>query len=114
MLGVTSITSGYSGGKIENPTYEQVCSGTTGHAEAIQIKFNPQVISYNKLLEVFFKLHDSTTLDQQGNDFGTQYRSAIFYHNGKQKSEALKMIDSLKSHYSSPIVTKPSRTPMCF
>lgn len=83
--GVESVESGYCGGNVKNPTYEQVCSGTTGHAEAIQIKFDPNIISYEKLLEVFFKLHDSRTLNRQGNDVGTQYRSAIFYHDQEQK-----------------------------
>ncbi len=88
LKGVESVEPGYSGGTIKNPTYEQVCSGTSGHAEAIQIKFDPNIISYEKLLEVFFKLHDSTTLNRQGNDVGTQYRSVIFYHSPQQKRVA--------------------------
>lgn len=86
--GVLSTSVGYIGGKIENPTYQQVCSGTTGHAEAIQIEFDPARISYRKLLEYFFRMHDPTTLNRQHNDKGTQYRSAIFYHSTGQKAEA--------------------------
>jgi len=81
---------GYTGGWKENPTYEDVSSGKTGHAEAIQINFDPEIISYEKLLEIFFHLHDPTTLNRQGNDVGTQYRSVIFYHNEKQKKTAEK------------------------
>lgn len=90
--GIITVEPGYCGGTVENPTYEAVCSGQTGHAEAIQIKFDPKVITFAKLLEIFFKLHDSTTLNRQGNDVGTQYRSAIFYHSPKQKkiAEAVK------------------------
>jgi len=104
--GVESVTSGYSGGKIENPTYEQVYSGTTGHAEAIQIEFDPKIISYEKLLEVFFKLHDPTTLNRQGNDVGTQYRSAIFYHGEKQKTQAEKAKLKMQKIYRGKIVTE--------
>jgi peptide-methionine (S)-S-oxide reductase len=86
--GVMKVTSGYTGGKTENPVYEQVCTGTTGHAEAIQIEFDPAVISYETILEVFFVTHDPTTLNQQGADVGTQYRSAIFYHSDAQKLAA--------------------------
>jgi peptide-methionine (S)-S-oxide reductase len=89
LKGVASVEPGYSGGDIQNPTYEQVCAGTTGHAEAIQIKFDPKILSFKKLLEVFFALHDPTTLNQQGADFGTQYRSAIFYHSAGQKKAAV-------------------------
>jgi peptide-methionine (S)-S-oxide reductase len=88
---VEQVTSGYSGGVRENPTYEQVSSGTTGHAEAIQIEFDPSTISYEKILEIFFHLHDPTTMNRQGNDEGTQYRSAIFYHNALQKQTAEKV-----------------------
>lgn len=83
LKGVVSVVPGYSGGQKENPSYDEVCSGTTGHAEAIQITFDPSVISYEKLLDVFWHLHDPTTPNQQGNDIGTQYRSAIFYHSAK-------------------------------
>ena len=104
--GVESAVSGYCGGKIENPTYEQVCSGNTGHAEAIQIKFDPKLISFEKLLEVFFKLHDPTTLNRQGNDVGTQYRSAIFYHDEKQKTQAQKAKLQMRIIYKGKIVTE--------
>ncbi len=88
LKGVTSVIPGYTGGKIPNPTYEQVCTGTTGHAEAIQIIFDPNLIPFRKLVEVFFHLHDPTTLNRQGNDTGTQYRSAIFYSSETQKKNA--------------------------
>ncbi len=108
LKGVKSVIPGYSGGNVENPTYEQVCMGTTGHAEAIQITFDSKIISFEKLLEVFFKLHDPTTLNQQGNDVGTQYRSAIFYHNDDQKQAALKVKEKIEKSkiYSNPIVTE--------
>ena len=88
LQGIKSVVPGYSGGSVENPTYAQVCSGTTGHAEAIQIKYDPAQISFEKILDVFWSTHDPTTLNRQGNDIGTQYRSAIFYPNEKQKKEA--------------------------
>lgn len=88
LKGVTSVTSGYEGGKIAKPTYQEVSSGLTGHAEVVQIVFNPQVISYQDLLEVFWENHDPTTLNKQGADEGTQYRSVVFYHNLKQKQLA--------------------------
>jgi len=107
LKGVEKVVSGYTGGFVNNPTYEEVCKGTTGHAEACQILYNPDVISYDELLSVFWKTHDPTTLNRQGNDIGTQYRSAIFYHNAEQKAKAeyyLKKLDS--SHaYDAPIVT---------
>ncbi len=108
LKGVESVTPGYSGGSVTNPTYEQVCSGATGHAEAIQIEFDPRTISYEKLLEVFFKLHDPTTLNRQDYDSGTEYRSAIFYHDDKQKQTAQSLKEKLeKSHvYPKPIVTE--------
>ncbi|MCR4324214.1 MAG: peptide-methionine (S)-S-oxide reductase MsrA [Candidatus Curtissbacteria bacterium] len=106
LKGVESVTNGYSGGKVENPTYEQVCSGTTGHAESIQIEFDPNIISYEKLLEVFFKLHDPTTLNQQGADIGTQYRSSIFYHSEAQKKTAEKAKKEAQKSRSQPIVTE--------
>jgi peptide-methionine (S)-S-oxide reductase len=86
--GVVSVISGYSGGSVDNPTYEEVCSGTTGHAECTQITFDSSIVSYDELLEIFWKTHDPTTLNKQGNDVGTQYRSVIFYHNNEQKQKA--------------------------
>ncbi len=86
--GVSSVVSGYSGGSVANPTYNEVCNGTTGHAECTQITFDPAVITYDELLEIFWKTHDPTTLNRQGNDVGTQYRSVIFYHNDEQKQKA--------------------------
>jgi peptide-methionine (S)-S-oxide reductase len=88
LRGVHKVTAGYSGGKILNPSYEQICSGTTEHAEVIEIQFDPQVISYKELLEVFWEIHDPTTLNRQGADVGTQYRSVVFYHSEQQKKEA--------------------------
>jgi peptide-methionine (S)-S-oxide reductase len=86
--GVEKVVPGYTGGKTVNPTYEQVCSGNTGHAEAVQVTFNPAKISYPEILDIFFSIHDATTLNQQGDDIGTQYRSAIFYHNAQQANIA--------------------------
>jgi peptide-methionine (S)-S-oxide reductase len=106
--GVVSVESGYSGGAVENPTYEQVCTGTTGHAEVCQIRFDPARISYKDLLEVFWKTHDPTTLNRQGNDVGAQYRSVIFYHNDQQRELAEKYKRELNASgaWSQPIVTQ--------
>jgi peptide-methionine (S)-S-oxide reductase len=108
LKGVQTVTSGYSGGKISNPTYEQVCSGSTGHAEAIQIMYDPSQISYAELLEVFWKTHDPTTLNRQGNDVGTQYRSAVFYHDEEQKTLAERYRKELDASgaFDAPIVTE--------
>jgi peptide-methionine (S)-S-oxide reductase len=106
LKGVESVTPGYTGGQVENPSYEQVSSGTTGHAEAIQIEFDPKIISFDKLLEVFWKLHDPTTLNRQGADVGTQYRSAIFYHHKTQQDTAEKSKKSHTADFSDPIVTE--------
>lgn len=95
LKGVLSVKSGYTGGAIKNPAYREICTGRTGHAEAVQIEFDEKVISYVDLLEVFFKTHDPTTLNRQGNDSGTQYRSAIFYHTEEQKNMAEEMIQQL-------------------
>ena len=106
--GVVSVVSGYSGGTVENPTYEQVCSGETGYAEAVQITYDPEVISYPELLEIFWRTHDPTTLNRQGNDVGTQYRSVIFYHNDEQKKlaeEYKKKLDE-SGAWDKPIVTE--------
>ncbi len=106
--GVDSVASGYTGGKIKNPTYEQVCSEKTGHAEAIQLTFDPEVISYDELLEIFWKTHDPTTLNRQGNDAGTQYRSVIFYNSEEQKQLAEKYKEALDKSgaWEHPIVTE--------
>src|SRR5262245_3342654 len=108
MKGVESVESGYMGGRIPAPTYEQVCSGQTGHAEVVRLTFDPSVVSFKEILEVFFVIHDPTTLNRQGNDVGTQYRSAIFYHSAAQKSAAEGVIASLNSNrvYEGPIVTE--------
>jgi len=106
--GVESIEPGYTGGTTVNPTYEEVSTGTTGHAEAAQIYFDPKVITYKEILEVFFTMHDPTSLNRQGADIGTQYRSAIFYHNQQQKETAEKLIAELNQEgiWDKPIVTE--------
>ncbi len=108
LKGVKSVLPGYTGGEIKNPSYDQVCSGSTGHAEAIQIEFDPNIISFDKILDIFWHTHNPTTLNQQGNDIGTQYRSAIFYHNEKQKEIAEKSKKELSSSkiYENSIVTE--------
>lgn len=108
LKGVVSVQSGYSGGSVDNPDYKQVSSGNTGHAEVIQIKFDPQIISFPKILEVFWAAHDPTTLNRQGNDVGTQYRSIIFYHDAEQKQEAQKSINELQNtgKFADKIVTE--------
>ena len=108
LKGVESVYPGYIGGHVKNPSYREVCTGSTGHAEAIQIKYDPQVISYRELLDIFFYTHDPTTLNRQGNDIGTQYRSAIFYHDGDQKAAAEEIISQLTAEkvYDDPIVTE--------
>lgn len=107
LKGVMSVSPGYAGGTVENPTYEQVCDGRTGHAEATQIEFDPTIIPYEKLLDIFWHTHNPTTLNRQGNDVGTQYRSVIFYHNEEQKQIAEKSKSELeKEHiFPDPIVT---------
>ena len=108
LQGVIGVESGYMGGEVDDPTYEQVCNGNTGHAEVVRIEFNPSVISYRELLEVFFTIHDPTTLNRQGNDVGTQYRSAIFYLSAEQSECARSVVDELtrKRVFSAPIVTE--------
>jgi len=108
LKGVDSVESGYMGGQAANPTYEEVCSGRTGHAEVVRLTFDPAVVSYKEILEVFFVIHDPTTLDRQGNDVGTQYRSAVFHHSPEQKSAVEQVIANLGSAriYDDPIVTE--------
>lgn len=108
IAGVERVASGYAGGTIGNPTYEQVCTGKTGHAEAVQVSFDPSRISYREILEIFFSIHDPTTLNRQGADMGTQYRSAVFYHNDEQKTIAEETVAELdKAHlWRNPVVTQ--------
>lgn len=111
MKGVKSATSGYIGGSVPNPTYREVCTGLTGHAEAVEIEYDPTVVPYEKLLEVFFATHDPTTLNRQGVDMGTQYRSGVFYHDDEQKriaEEVIRRLDAAKV-YSSKIVTEVTK-----
>ena len=108
LKGVVSVESGYMGGSRANPTYEQVCGGDTGHAEVVRVTFDPATVSFKELLEVFFVIHDPTTLNRQGNDVGTQYRSAIFYHTPQQKADAEEVIARLDAAklWNGPIVTE--------
>jgi peptide-methionine (S)-S-oxide reductase len=108
MLGVERVVSGYIDGQVPNPSYEAVCSGNTGHAEAVQITFNPGQVTYGELLAVFFSIHDPTTLNRQGNDVGTQYRSAIYYHSEEQRAEAAEiMVELRRQHvFPDPLVTE--------
>ena len=104
--GVIDVESGYTGGTVERPTYRQVCDGTTGHAEVVRIEFDPARISFREVLEIFFVIHDPTTLHRQGNDIGTQYRSAIFVHSAEQRSVAQEVIREAQPHYRQPVVTE--------
>lgn len=106
--GVTHVESGYAGGTVANPSYEQVCTGRTGHAEVVQVTFDPDVLSYEDVLEVFFSIHDPTTLNRQGADVGTQYRSVIFYHSAEQKAAAEQKIEALTAsgEWQDPVVTQ--------
>jgi peptide-methionine (S)-S-oxide reductase len=108
LRGVTKVASGYSGGHVPNPSYEAVCTGTTGHAEVVQVTFDPDQLSYRDLLGVFFTLHDPTTLDRQGGDVGTQYRSAIFYDDDEQRRTAEEVVRELEAEhvFDEPIVTQ--------
>jgi len=110
LKGIESVESGYMGGAIRNPSYKQVCEGNTGHAEVVRVMFDPKAISFREILEVFFVIHDPTTLNRQGNDVGTQYRSAIFYHSPEQKRMAEQVIAELTRErvYDDPIVTELS------
>ena len=108
LRGVERVVSGYAGGHAENPTYRQVCDGTTGHAEVVQITFDPREVTFRELLEVFFTIHDPTTLNRQGGDIGTQYRSAIFYHTDEQQQTAREVVAALEAEgvWDAPIVTE--------
>jgi len=108
LKGVDRVESGYAGGRLADPTYEQVCSGTTGHAEVVQVTFDPAVVSFADLLEIFFVIHDPTTLNRQGADVGTQYRSAVFFHTPEQQAEATRVVRELEASrvWESPIVTE--------
>ena len=111
LKGVVDVKPGYSGGHVKNPSYKEVCNETTGHAEVVQITFDPAIVSYTEILEVFFVTHDPITLNRQGNDVGTQYRSAIFYHSEAQKQTAQKVIELLTKDkvYNKPIVTEVTK-----
>ena len=106
--GITSVVPGYAGGKIPNPTYKQICTGNTGHAEVAKVEFNPEIITYKQILNVFWQAHDPTTLNRQGNDEGTQYRSVIFFHNEEQKvqAEESKKAAQNSGYWNDPIITE--------
>lgn len=106
LRGVASVESGYMGGAVANPSYEDVCGGETGHAEVVRITFDPAELRFRELLDVFFEIHDPTTLNRQGNDTGTQYRSAVFYHSPEQKEEAERAIREWSGRFADPIVTE--------
>lgn len=111
LKGVVHVESGYAGGHVAHPTYEQVCDGTTGHAEVVRVEFDPSVISYREILEIFFTIHDPTTPNRQGNDVGTQYRSVIFHHTPEQQETARQVIACMASVWDAPIVTELSPVP---
>lgn len=111
VIGVHSAISGYAGGARKNPSYEQVCTGATGHAEVVEITYDPDVISYREILDIFWAIHDPTTLNRQGADKGTQYRSVIYYYNDEQKEQALASIAEAQHHFDDPIVTELSAAP---
>ncbi|MBL8295305.1 MAG: peptide-methionine (S)-S-oxide reductase MsrA [Bryobacterales bacterium] len=104
--GVVRMESGYMGGALDQPTYKAVCSGTTGHAEVVDVHFDPEIVTYRALLEVFFAIHDPTTLNRQGNDVGTQYRSVVFFHSPEQEQTARAVIAEVAGHFGDPIVTQ--------
>lgn len=108
LKGVVDVVSGYTGGRVTKPSYEAVCTGETGHAETVQVTFDPQVVSFRDLLEVFFTIHDPTSLNRQGADVGTQYRSAIFYHNPEQKAIAEQVVHDMEAQaiWGKPVVTE--------
>lgn len=112
--GIVKVESGYSGGQVHQPTYEQICTGKTGHAEVVRLAFDPAVISYTDILDIFFTIHDPTTLNRQGADSGTQYRSVIFYHDETQKLVAQEAIKKMSTIWDDPIVTELSSAPQFY
>ena len=112
--GMLKVESGYTGGSVHQPSYEQICTGQTGHAEVVRLTFDPALVSYRELLEVFFTIHDPTTLNRQGNDVGTQYRSAIFYHGEQQKKIAREVVAAMAAVWDAPIVTEITMAPMFY
>ncbi|MET0961441.1 MAG: peptide-methionine (S)-S-oxide reductase MsrA [Noviherbaspirillum sp.] len=111
LKGVQHVESGYAGGQVVNPRYEQVCEGTTGHAEVVQVRFDTDIVSYREILEIFFTIHDPTTLNRQGNDVGTQYRSVIYYHDEAQRDSASHVIAEMANVWDAPIVTELAPLP---
>ena len=109
LAGVESVTSGYAGGHVDDPTYKQVCSGNTGHAEVVQVEFDPDVIAYDEVLEAFFEIHDPTQLNRQGPDVGSQYRSIVLYHGEAQREAAAAYIEALDEEYDDDVVTELDR-----
>lgn len=114
LIGVERVESGYSGGRIPNPTYEQICEGNTGHAEVIRIHFDSAVVGYRDILEIFFTIHDPTTLNRQGNDVGTQYRSVIYTHSAEQMAMAREVIAAMAQVWDAPIVTELQEAPVFY
>lgn len=112
--GISKVESGYAGGQVHQPTYEQICTGKTGHAEVVRLSFDPQVITYTDILEIFFTIHDPTTLNRQGNDIGTQYRSVIYYHDQQQAELAQLAIQKMGEIWDDPIVTEVKESPMFY
>ena len=111
LKGVQQVESGYAGGQVLNPRYEQVCEGTTGHAEVVQVRFDTGVVSYREILEIFFTIHDPTTLNRQGNDVGTQYRSVVYFHDDAQRDTAAHVIAEMANVWDAPIVTELAPLP---
>ena len=114
LRGVLKVESGYAGGAVHNPSYEQICTGKTGHAEVVRLSFDPGVISYRELLEIFFTIHDPTTLNRQGNDVGTQYRSVIYFHGAEQQAVALEVMAAMASVWDDTLVTELTAAPMFY
>ncbi|MFZ6720876.1 peptide-methionine (S)-S-oxide reductase MsrA [Undibacterium sp. Ji49W] len=112
--GVSKVESGYAGGSVHQPSYEQICTGRTGHAEVVRLTFDPAVVSYHDLLQIFFTIHDPTTLNRQGNDAGTQYRSVIFFHDEQQQATARQVVADMAKVWDDPIVTEISPAPVFY